>query len=39
MWEESDTNEEAIAKARQRLAQMDEDDLKKLDFEVVDFVG
>jgi len=38
MWEDADTEEEAISMMREELAEMDEDDLKELDFSVVDAV-
>lgn len=39
MWEDADSEEEAIDQMRAELAEMDEDDLKELDFSVVDVVG
>lgn len=38
LWEDADSEEDAIAQMRSELAEMDEDDLKELDFSVVDVV-
>ena len=35
-WEAADDEEEAIEMARKKLAEMDEDDLRDLDFDVFD---